>query len=254
LAELDWYSLDGSIAYQVLATNRFHLVADDIRKDVSEGFKRLKETADKKLKASMGAAADSLIRKWEEGGLNRFIASRFLRAAVQGIAAHSTATDIGPARDWLNAKDREIPDGALEIISRYGDTSDVDSLIRCANERSGRTAAKAASVAIKLASNPVEVANRILKTNSSVVAFRWLLDQPIAETKQLFHFFLAATDFPVLFRFHVPSIQEAPNYWEYTYPDFALSHCYWLQQNHKMFFWTEFRLRPDSFAPEFIRI
>lgn len=187
LEALDWYSLNGAVAYKLLATERFHLVSDHIRTDVAQEFRRLKEAAERDLRATMGPSADTIIRKWEEGDLNRFLTSRFLEAAAQGIVAHAIPTDITLARQWLLRKQTQIRGAALEIISRYGDASDVEAVLRLVKHSYDEIPAKAAIVALKLSPRPMDVVRELVNATSSdavEVAFRWLLDQPLGQTKQ----------------------------------------------------------------------
>lgn len=189
LAALDWYSLDGPVAYKCLATERFHLISDQIRTDISQGFARLKEAADRFFKTDMGAAADSFIQKWDEGGLNRFIRSRFLEAAAAGIAAHATPADVTLARQWLLPQEEKTTKAALDIISRFGDASDVERLLRLAKDGHDEISAQAAMVALKLSPTPMELARELVNASVPEVikaAFRWLLNQPLEETKLFF--------------------------------------------------------------------
>jgi hypothetical protein len=189
LAAVDWYSVDGAVAYTSLATERFHLVSDSIRADVSNGFERFKEVDHRRLKTTIGAAADKFIQQWEEGGLNRFIASRFLEAAAQGIAAHAIPSDIALARQWLLQREERTTRAALDIISRFGDASDVEALLRVVKDGFDEIPVQAAMVALKLSPTPVELAHELVTATGSgviVAAFQWLLDQPLEQTKQFF--------------------------------------------------------------------
>lgn len=188
LAAVEWYSLDGVVAYKVLATQRFQLVSENIRTDVSQGFRRLKEAADDDFRKTMGpAVADKVIQRW--GDLNRFIAARFLEAAAQGIAAHAVSTDIALARQWLLPNEEKTSRAALDIISRFGDASDVEGVLRLVKDGYGEIRSYAAEVALKLSPTPMEVARELVNAASPVAittGFRWLLDQPIEQTKQFF--------------------------------------------------------------------
>src|SRR5439155_11367473 len=126
LEMMDWYSLNGAVAYKYIGIERFYLISDHIRTDASNRFLRLKEAADTRLQAAGGTYAATFIKEFEENGLNQFMASRFLEAAAKGIAAHAIPSDIILARQWLPLRDEETSLAALEIISKFGDSSDVE--------------------------------------------------------------------------------------------------------------------------------
>jgi hypothetical protein len=185
---VDWYSLNGQDAYCCLALERFEEISAHIRTDIENGFSRIKAESDARLRLSSGTVADLIVQKFEKEDLNKYVASRFLEAAMVGLAAHSEPSDINFGRKYLLPDEPRLSRAALDIVSRFGDASDVKALLVLAKEGFQSIATHAAAAALKLSPEPNEVARELtMGPHSEVkaIAFRWLLDNPSEQAKAL---------------------------------------------------------------------
>jgi hypothetical protein len=77
----------------------------------------------------------------------------------------------------------------LDILCRLGSSEDVETLIAISKENDGKSRGKAAAAALRIASEPFDVAQTFLNGNVEELAeigFRWLLEDGSAGTRRLF--------------------------------------------------------------------
>jgi histone H3/H4 len=188
LAAVDWFNLDGPLAYQALALDsrkhKFRLVRDDL----TGGFSRIKEESYKKVEAELGAQRAQktldIFRKYED-----FITARFTESALLGLVQSGEPGDAELARAYLSDTDTKLRDAAVRLISKFGTSDDVDKLLEISAQAYGEIRKVAASTALKLTKDPATVAITLTRSNDSdVVAtgFTWLFSQDSPEIRQLF--------------------------------------------------------------------
>lgn len=184
LHKVDWINLEGSAAYMALATEHWHLMADQVRGDIVDRFERirqktvdrfvqsaLKETDYAKLPAAAQEALETqtkaeVEKQWDE--YTGFIRGRFAVAALAGIALHGTHADAPFVRRYLK-KSSSYAEVAVKAAARVGDQSDVAPLLRLALDSYGDTKVKAAEAALLLSRDSREVLVQLVRSNQPVL-------------------------------------------------------------------------------------
>jgi len=183
-----WYELDGYLAYKAIALEHFSEERARIRSDLNDRFSNYKERADNSYRVKYGSAADSIISSFEEKDLNSFVKSRFTEAALAGLVQNGGPEDISLARDYLTDSNDDVILEAVRIVERFGDASDVDTLLALARGKYGELKTSSASAALKFSPEPEGVARALLDTESSALVgtvVKYLPDNPIEETAEL---------------------------------------------------------------------
>ena len=176
---VNWFGLDGRVAYKVLGLKHFDRFGDRVRKDLADRFKTFCETGKRSLRESFSAVLNkhpvSDARKIatmehavekqvaELSKLDKFITSEFTRAAVAALAKNGSASDLPIARQHLNSEDRASSEAALELVSRFGNESDVEPLLAIAEREYGDIAERAAEIVLALSADRWIRAKQYLK-------------------------------------------------------------------------------------------
>jgi len=187
LEAVDWYSVKGPIAYKCLAINHYEVIASQIRSDLDEGFRKLKDQSGERLRKHFGENSEKLIKSFE--GVDDFIRSQFIEAGLLGLAQHGQPSDVGFARQHLLAKYSSVKSAALNLIVRFGDADDVPALIKIARESWGGEKQIAAAAALRLAARPFDFACELTTSGNNELAqmgLTWLFAQNSEEVKVFF--------------------------------------------------------------------
>ena len=176
---VSWYTLDGRVAYKVLGLKHFDRFGDRVRKDLADQFATIRETEERSLRESVIAdldkrlasdatviarienAVEKTVAKWAH--LDNFITHDFVRAALAALAKNGSASDLPIARQHLNSEDSASREAALEIVSRFGDGSDVEPLLVLAAREYGDIAERAAETALALSAHRWKRAKQYLE-------------------------------------------------------------------------------------------
>jgi HEAT repeat protein len=188
LQAIDWYSVDGPLAYEALALDRYNEVATHVRTDLLQGFARVKEQSTEQMKSELGPEA------WGKYAprLERFDDStqaHFTKAALSALAANGEASDAEFARPYLSDSNTSVRDAAVIAISRFGSSEDVDALMNITKEAWGDVRRTAAAAALRLSPTPLQVAYDLSENSDSEVveiAFGWFFAQDSPEVKTMF--------------------------------------------------------------------
>jgi HEAT repeat protein len=189
LVELvDWFSTDGHLAYRALALDRFDVVSANLRADLENGFKYIKEKSIARLRLKFGEQeGNKIAEEWNR--LDDFIRSQFTRSALLGLAENAQPSDSALARPYLEHANNLLRDPAVAIISKVGGPEDVSILLKIAKEAYGDVRQEAASAALRLSPKPVEVAHALTESQGAEVvkiAFNWLFGENSGEVKKIF--------------------------------------------------------------------
>ena len=163
---VSWSNSDGRSAYKVLGLKHFERFGDRMRNDLANRFKTLHETEihsrRERIRAafdkpafsdtSMAATIEQLVEEqnkiWSD--LDDFTRSQFVRAALTALAINGSSNDLLIARQHLNSEDGASSEAAIEVVSRFGNNSDVGPLLALAAKASGKVADRAAETALAL--------------------------------------------------------------------------------------------------------
>lgn len=196
LAAVDWFSVDGHLAYRALALDRFDSISTDLRSDLANGFSRVKEESLKRVETEFGPESSRKLNvEFEQ--LDEFIRSQFAEAALLGLAKNPQPGDAELARPYLARGDHSGLSSAVTVVSKTGNSGDADTLLRIAKQTYGEVQAQAAAGALKLAANPVEFARQLLLgkgLEAASVAFQWMLPQDSREVRIIFDELLRHTE------------------------------------------------------------
>lgn len=165
-AQIAWLNLDGPLAYEALGLEYFELVRASVRGDLSDDFRSLERDWQKKpldeISRRLPELTDAQRQTLEEMAqrtletvtpkVSDFIRSKYIQAALNVLAKHGVPEDVEFARKHLKLKVASVQQGgAIRLIGRFGDVSDVASLIEVAKASYGAERAEAIKAALALA-------------------------------------------------------------------------------------------------------
>ena len=170
---VSWFQIDGSVAYKVLGLKHFDRFGDSVRRALADRFVTFRETEKRSLRKSVresvmadldnqrasdatvittiANAAEKAVAKW--AGLDNSITSEFVGAALAALAKNGSTSDLPIARQHLNLDDHASREAALDMVSRFGDGSDVEPLLLLAEREYGDIAERAAQTALALSAD-----------------------------------------------------------------------------------------------------
>jgi hypothetical protein len=188
LEAVEWFGLDGALAYRSLATDHYDAVRDVIGSDLEDGFERVKQQFIAKVESTMGAEyARTFVERLKK--FDEFILSQFVEAAVVGLAANGQPSDLRFGRQYLGSDRSATKLAALRIVSKFGTAEDVPALLQISRESWGEARDEAGAAALRLSPNPIEVAVELAESNSPTLVrtgYGWLYKQVSTEVEKFF--------------------------------------------------------------------
>jgi hypothetical protein len=167
--EIDWYSLEGSLAYKALALEYFDEYAETIRSDLRTGFARVKEESTDRFRSAFGEEhVPLLLSKWEP--LQSFICSQFCGAALSALLEKGNPSDASIARLHLSDESFHIKSLVIALLSKYGTTNDVFYLIDEAKTGWGPWRQNAVTAALKYSGDPTALALELIESTKTEVS------------------------------------------------------------------------------------
>lgn len=181
--KIDWFSPEGRLAYAALAQQHFQTFAPRLKADIADNFATLqKESSDAAIER-LGEVGRRQVDTYEREGLNGFIRSEYLKAAIMGLARHGSAEDRALIEPLLKDADYHISPFLAEFLGRHGKPSDTKTILRLL-EISWANNDILLSLAIKLSNEPSQLAlDRSLNTQTRTSIIRKLTDEQILELK-----------------------------------------------------------------------
>jgi HEAT repeat protein len=196
LKEVDWYSLNGHIAYRAIAIKYYKEQSVAIESDMETLFERIREKAfndrmkeiensienaiveiENKLTLEKVESLKDQLRKQVTDetskvvvklrALDDFILRNFISAALAGIILNGGPESIRFGRLFINHDDSSIKLQALKIVERFGDETDVKSAIDITNYSSGEIKLTAARVALNFSSDYQQAVMPLLQTKDT---------------------------------------------------------------------------------------
>lgn len=166
---IDWFSVDGPPAYQALALYHFAAVENRIRTDLEGKFQDIKRLSLDRLRVTLGDSVDDLEERFRTKGFDESIQLEFTAAALAALAEHGRAEDVRIARLHTSSTWKDVRLGAIKIIDRFGDVSDVKSCISIAQNDFGELRELAARAALKLEDGQREATKAFLASNDTAL-------------------------------------------------------------------------------------
>ncbi len=191
LDAVDWYSVNGPLAYQALILDHYDQFSSQLRKDLLDGFSRIKRLSIERATSKYGPEIWQRVApdfdKYDESTQRDFA-----RSTLIGIAASGRPSDVELARPYLSDGDIFLGDAARNVICTFGGAEDLDELRKITTDSWGDLRRSAASAALRV-SPTLEVACELTKNSDSGVkriAFDWLFSQDSQAVRNFFLEFL----------------------------------------------------------------
>jgi len=156
---LIWADVDGPIRYRLLL-ERGEIPRETARKDLSEGFQRIRNESDQRLDGRENAA--TFRERLEK--LQPFIKGLFTTAALEALAADPAVEDVALARQFLNDFNTRL--AALRIVVSKGSPIDVKGLIEIARSSYGEQRQLALTGVKRLAADRLETAGILMASEA----------------------------------------------------------------------------------------
>lgn len=164
--KLDWYEIDGPIAYKILA-KREPEKKESVRRDLLDQFKELYERSEERFRSKYGEAGIDIMEPLHKH--DEFIRLRFIAAGLSVISEQSYSTDIMIARKYIEENNYDVRMLAVKIIERHGDKSDIESLIKLCKDSYGDLKASSANAALSLSPGVEGAAKYFLNTYDEIL-------------------------------------------------------------------------------------
>lgn len=222
MKKVDWRSVDDHLAYKVLAEDHFDQFSVRLRADLQDSFRSIKqkriqdyrdaivkmirhkngkELTDSHIEEKHHKFIEGMMEKYikEYEGIEDYNAGQFISAALSGLVKNGESSDLPFARRFLAERKPQyywaVETDAIRLIQRFGDESDVDSLLAVAQEAYGEIKELAAQTALQLSPGVNGVAKRFLEGDDSTLfrlASDALITEHLPEVKLLMESYLAS--------------------------------------------------------------
>jgi len=151
--KIGWFSVSGTEAYEALAIFHFDAFAEQVRRDLSDGFETLRQEGIKQVR-SWAPKAEEYLKEIEY--FESYAREVFTAAALGALAKFGEPRDVVFARRYLDIDQTEVRRVAIKLLERFGDESDCSRLIDLAkNQWSTRQEATRAALTISSRSSSV---------------------------------------------------------------------------------------------------
>lgn len=163
LTELNFYQLKSIEAYRILLSQYFETIEHRVRRDLNDEFEGLRKESESMLRNKYGDVAESIYKGWDDDTIT-YVKSGFISAAIDGLAVHGKKSDLKYARKYIcNTRHNVADEGAIQILKKYGNSSDVDILLKAASNAYGKTKIEALETAYKISSNKAGFLNQLFE-------------------------------------------------------------------------------------------
>lgn len=163
LTELNFYQLKSIEAYRILLSQYFETIEHRVRRDLNDEFEGLRKESESMLRNKYGDVAESIYKGWDDDTIT-YVKSGFISAAIDGLAVHGKKSDLKYARKYIcNTRHNVADEGAIQILKKYGNSSDVDILLKAASNAYGKTKIEALETAYKISSNKARFLNQLFE-------------------------------------------------------------------------------------------
>jgi hypothetical protein len=188
LSAVEWFGIDGALAYRSLATDHYDAIRDVLRTDLATEFARVRQQSIEAVRSKFGseyaAKIDDQFSKYDD-----FIRARFVAAALSGIAVNGEPSDIRFGRQFLTSEKDYVKLPAVRIVSRFGAAEDVPMLLDITKNSWREMRDEAGMAALRLSVRPFEVARELIQLgdqNMVRAGFDWLYKQDSDEVVKFF--------------------------------------------------------------------
>lgn len=168
LSRIDFYEFESYIPYRILALDHFSKIEHRIRLDLDKDFENLKNESVSRLREKRGDERAESFLKALNPELIKFIKDRFVSAALEGLAKNGNEDDIKYARRYIGKTHLGTANNAaLKILFKYGNSSDVKTILEIVSQEFGENKKFALEIAYKLSKNKAALLNKLIKDDNS---------------------------------------------------------------------------------------
>jgi hypothetical protein len=163
MSQFGWYSVDNAWRYRI-HVERGLIARDVVRRDISEGFRRVRRESDERLAGLFGAETSAQMRA-DFAQFDKTMSELHTEQAFLALSHKPTPDDVLLARQFITTDRYET--AAIRIVLQGGDASDVEALIEIARSRSGEDRTLALEGIKRLSSDHIRVAKELLVTSGN---------------------------------------------------------------------------------------
>ena len=188
LKAVEWFGLDGALAYKSLAVDHYDAVRGVLRADLEGGFARVRQQSIEAIESRFGTAfANEHVEAFSR--LDDFVRSLFVEAALSGLAVNGEPSDIRFGRQYLRSSHQSVQLAAVRIICRFGTADDARELLEISKGAWGDLRDEAGACALRITSQPFDVSRELIQIHSERLVragYEWLYGQESPEVKSFF--------------------------------------------------------------------
>jgi hypothetical protein len=163
---LDFFDVNAKHAYRILAEDYFSIIESRIRSDLDEEFDSLRKDSEARIREKYGVA-----KVGYEPETIEYVKDTFIASAIDGLAKNGQSEDIKYARKYLGNTKYGLADrGAIILLSKFGDSSDIDNLIKVASNLYGETKRFALETVYKLSKSKDALLEALMNDDNDATA------------------------------------------------------------------------------------
>lgn len=159
-----YYTKESYLILKALAKNNFELISALIRENLNNNFETLNTQSSQKLIDKYGKEGAELVESSKS--VAEFRKEGFISVSLGILATNGNKSDIQFAKKYINNSKDSIRFEAIRIIERFGNASDVDSLITITESSDEKLRNFAAKTALKLSPKINGVTQTFLQGNN----------------------------------------------------------------------------------------
>lgn len=170
LNSLSFYDIDSALSYRILAIDHFELIRDRIRSNLDDEFTAFMLSSRSLLKEKYGTSAGKIINLKPD--VEQFAKHKFVSSALAGLAENGEESDAKYARKFLGkTSSNDIDNEAINILSKFGDSSDAENIVKIALEMANMSNQFfALKTCLKLSNSKEELLTKLLDADERGVA------------------------------------------------------------------------------------
>lgn len=188
-SRIDWFDLNGYLAYKVWAKKFFAQNRTIIREHLRNGFQEIRTASENRMRTQYGSLAEEIVEAWEK--VNSYILSQFNAAALAALVQNGTSKDLPAVRKRLKGRKADARNELIEslrLIGRIGQEQDISTILAIARESHGLVRTEALQSALGIRPGINGVVPGLLDSDLPqfvYVGVASIVDQPPSDTYHL---------------------------------------------------------------------
>ncbi len=167
---IEYITINGQRAYEVLATKYYKDVSDRLRNDLDNDFQDLISKSNEKLNSIYGKEPINVMDGLKDD-IKVYLKRAFVSIALKGLIQDNNKKDIKYARKLLpNINDTDSKNSLIKLINKYGDERDVKLLMEISEEDYQVDMELLLSTMLKTCRSKLDLLNSIFDSDNSRLA------------------------------------------------------------------------------------